>query len=73
MPLEDTYARLLETPLRIPTPHLPGEHLSPVLFLCRMQESEFIDIWNKQLIRRSFRLCRPHSPQEAAARYRDRP
>ncbi len=54
MPLEDTYAQLIDTPLRLPTPHLPGENLSPVLFLCRMQEAEFVDIWNKQLIRRCF-------------------
>ena len=54
MPLEETYAHLIESPLRIPTPHLPGENLSPVLFLCRMQEAEFIEVWNKQLVRRSF-------------------
>ena len=54
MPLEETYEHLIKTPLRIPTPHLPGENLSPVLFLCRMQEQEFINIWNKQLIRRCF-------------------
>ena len=54
MPLEETYEHLIKTPLRIPTPHLPGENLSPVLFLCRMQEPEFVHIWNKQLIRRCF-------------------
>ena len=54
MPLEETYEHLIKTPLRIPTPHLPGENLSPVLFLCRMQEAEFVHIWNKQLIRRCF-------------------
>ena len=54
MPLEETYEHLIKTPLRIPTPHLPGENLSPVLFLCRMQEAEFVEIWNKQLIRRCF-------------------
>ena len=54
MPLEETYEHLIKTPLRIPTPHLPGENLSPVLFLCRMQEAEFVQIWNKQLIRRCF-------------------
>lgn len=54
MPLEQTYSYLNNLPSQIPTPHLPGDSLSPVLFLCRMQEPEFIDLWNRQLIQRCF-------------------
>lgn len=54
MPLEQTYSYLNNLPSEIPTPHLPGDALSPVLFLCRMQEPEFIELWNRQLIQRCF-------------------
>lgn len=54
MPLEEIYMNLNKIQARIPTPHLPGEDLSPVLFLCRMQEPEFVEIWNRQLARRCF-------------------
>ncbi len=54
MPLEQTYSYLNNLPSQIPTPHLPGDSLSPVLFLCRMQEPEFIELWNRQLIQRCF-------------------
>ncbi len=54
MPLEQTYSYLNDLPSQIPTPHLPGDSLSPVLFLCRMQEPEFIELWNRQLIQRCF-------------------
>ncbi len=59
MPLEETYGFLHHTPVRVPTPHLPGEHLSPALFLCRMQEPEFVDLWNRQLIQRCYEFTIP--------------
>ena len=59
MPLEETYGFLNRSPVYVPTPHLPGEHLSPALFLCRMQEPEFVDLWNRQLIRRCFDFVIP--------------
>lgn len=59
MPLEEIYMNLNKIQARIPTPHLPGEDLSPVLFLCRMQEPEFVEIWNRQLARRCFDYVMP--------------
>ena len=59
MPLEETYGFLHKTPVYVPTPHLPGERLSPALFLCRMQEPEFVDLWNRQLIQRCYEFVIP--------------
>ncbi|MEM8485083.1 MAG: hypothetical protein AAF564_06015 [Bacteroidota bacterium] len=64
MPLEQTYSYLNNLPSQIPTPHLPGDSLSPVLFLCRMQEPEFIDLWNRQLIQRCFDYVIPRMERQ---------
>ena len=59
VPLEKVYEDLRGRHLLVPTPHLPGDGMSPALFLCRMQESEFVPLWNRQLIYKSFEFVMP--------------
>ena len=59
VPLEKVYEDLRGRQLTVPTPHLPGDGMSPALFLCRMQEAEFVPLWNRQLIFKSFDFVMP--------------
>ncbi|MEM1096404.1 MAG: hypothetical protein AAGJ10_17535 [Bacteroidota bacterium] len=50
--LERTYMKLRQAALHVPTPHMMESGLSPVAFLCRMQEAGYADIWNTRLLAR---------------------
>jgi hypothetical protein len=58
-PLEETYEQLRGRSHRVPTPHLPGDGVSPALFLCRLQEASFIANWNRELTQKCFDAVMP--------------
>ncbi|MEM6646642.1 MAG: hypothetical protein AAF730_10350 [Bacteroidota bacterium] len=48
--LERAYMKLRRASLHVPSPHMMEPSLSPVAFLCRMQETGYAEVWNTRLL-----------------------
>ncbi|GAB5518510.1 MAG: hypothetical protein RhofKO_07610 [Rhodothermales bacterium] len=48
--LERTYMKLRQASIQVPSPHMMDASVSPVAFLCRMQEAGYAEVWNTRLL-----------------------